>query len=443
MAGSGLHCNAAKKPLWLSQWVGELPLVLSMKRRNAEAIGMVGAVSGLFDGGGYIASASMRSVVSQHSMKMACNCSACGPVALKSEPVQTISDFVSAPSSNLTSSAVTTTQNLNADEQSSGQKQSGNQERSESKAQTQSRLSEAEREQVKELQKRDAEVRRHEQAHASAGGQYAGSPTYTYQQGPDGRRYAIGGEVSINVAPVPDDPQATIQKMEQVRRAALAPDEPSSQDQRVAQAAQRQAQEAQTALLQSKQEEVQEDLGLKEDDDKTEGEKKADEAKKSDPASVLPGAPKKAEGTAEGEENTNTSTNTSTNGSTPPALRVVGGKDSATSALDRNGDGKISPIERDLEGKKLGDDVNKNLTGDLAGIGNGIGTTAQQKPNIQLAGDPQADGRGAQEPSNGLGDRAAEARAENKVDAEVTKARKAYNQRYDAGDVTPSLRLFA
>ena len=79
--------------------------------------------------------------------------------------------------------------------------------------------------QIQQLKRRDTEVRNHEQAHAAVGGQYAGAPTYTYQQGPDGNRYAVGGEVSIDVSPVSGDPEATIQKMQTVRAAALAPAE--------------------------------------------------------------------------------------------------------------------------------------------------------------------------------------------------------------------------
>ncbi|WP_299145212.1 putative metalloprotease CJM1_0395 family protein [uncultured Tateyamaria sp.] len=87
---------------------------------------------------------------------------------------------------------------------------------------------------VKELKARDAEVRRHEQAHAAVGGQYAGAPTYSYQTGPDGRQYAVGGAVSIDVSPVDGDPGATISKMEVVKSAALAPAEPSAADRQVA-----------------------------------------------------------------------------------------------------------------------------------------------------------------------------------------------------------------
>lgn len=98
-------------------------------------------------------------------------------------------------------------------------------------------LTEEEEEVVRELQERDREVRQHEAAHAAAGGQYAGSPRYTYQLGPDGRQYAVGGSVSIDTAPVDGDPEATLQKARQVRAAALAPADPSSQDRSVASAA--------------------------------------------------------------------------------------------------------------------------------------------------------------------------------------------------------------
>jgi hypothetical protein len=101
---------------------------------------------------------------------------------------------------------------------------------------------------VRELQRLDAEVRAHERAHAAVGGQYAGAPQYDTTRGPDGRLYAVDGRVSIDVSPVPGDPAATIEKMEVVKRAALAPMEPSGQDRRVAQKADRLMQEARSEL---------------------------------------------------------------------------------------------------------------------------------------------------------------------------------------------------
>ncbi|MCO7191140.1 MULTISPECIES: putative metalloprotease CJM1_0395 family protein [unclassified Pseudoalteromonas] len=92
---------------------------------------------------------------------------------------------------------------------------------------------EAEQAQIQELKERDREVRLHEEAHARVGGQYAGSPSYEYQRGPDGNNYAVGGEVMIDVAPT-GDPRETIDKMQTVRAAALAPAEPSGADRAIA-----------------------------------------------------------------------------------------------------------------------------------------------------------------------------------------------------------------
>ena len=98
-------------------------------------------------------------------------------------------------------------------------------------------LSPEEQKMVAALQQRDREVRTHEQAHLANAGQYArGGPTYSFQQGPDGRRYAIGGEVPIDTSPEPT-PEQTILKMEAIKRAAMAPAEPSSTDRSVAAAA--------------------------------------------------------------------------------------------------------------------------------------------------------------------------------------------------------------
>lgn len=95
-------------------------------------------------------------------------------------------------------------------------------------------LDEAQLKELRDLKARDREVRAHEQAHQAVGGQHAGSVSYTYQRGPDGNQYAVGGEVSIDLSPVEGDPQATVEKMRQVRAAAMAPAQPSAQDRAVA-----------------------------------------------------------------------------------------------------------------------------------------------------------------------------------------------------------------
>lgn len=127
-----------------------------------------------------------------------------------------------------------------------------------SKIAQQQELTPQEEKQVRELKARDREVRAHEQAHATVGGPYAGSPQYQYTTGPDGKRYAIGGEVPIDASAVPNNPDATIRKMDIVIRAALAPAEPSAQDKQVAQQAQQtrlQAQIEKRQIENQKQEE--------------------------------------------------------------------------------------------------------------------------------------------------------------------------------------------
>lgn len=109
-------------------------------------------------------------------------------------------------------------------------------------------LDEAELSLIRELASRDREVRQHEQAHVSVGGPYAGAPSFRYERGPDGRPYAVSGEVPIDVAPIPGNPEATLRKMEVVRRAALAPAETSPQDRQVAALANQLTLQAQSEL---------------------------------------------------------------------------------------------------------------------------------------------------------------------------------------------------
>ena len=147
-----------------------------------------------------------------------------------------------------------------------------------------------EAEDIRLLQMRDREVRAHEASHASAGGAYAGSPSYTFERGPDGQSYAVGGEVSIDVAPIAGDPLATLQKAQQVRAAALAPAEPSAQDMKVAQRAQSMAAEARVQLANEKTEALKEaeseTSGLSSSEDGEEGSSAAPELDRPEPIST-------------------------------------------------------------------------------------------------------------------------------------------------------------
>ncbi len=117
-------------------------------------------------------------------------------------------------------------------------------------------LSEEEQKKVEDLKQRDREVRAHEQAHKAAGGGLTGSPTYKTERGPDGRSYAVSGEVKIDTSPVPNSPEATIRKLEQVKRAALAPSNPSGQDRQVAAEAEARIQEARQEKREKEAEEL-------------------------------------------------------------------------------------------------------------------------------------------------------------------------------------------
>ena len=103
--------------------------------------------------------------------------------------------------------------------------------------------------QVRDLEKRDRQVKAHEAAHqAAAGGQVRGGAAFEYQSGPDGKRYAVGGHVDIDVSPVSGNPQATLEKARTAQRAALAPSDPSGQDRAVAAAAVQMAAQAEKEI---------------------------------------------------------------------------------------------------------------------------------------------------------------------------------------------------
>ncbi|WP_372998652.1 putative metalloprotease CJM1_0395 family protein [Sulfurimonas sp.] len=115
-------------------------------------------------------------------------------------------------------------------------------------------LSQDEKRLVLDLQSRDAEVRAHESAHQS-GGASTGAATYTYQQGPDGKMYAIGGEVSVSFQSG-STPQETIANAQAVIASALAPADPSGQDLAVASSAMVMMMKAQQQVAREAQEAV-------------------------------------------------------------------------------------------------------------------------------------------------------------------------------------------
>ncbi len=115
-------------------------------------------------------------------------------------------------------------------------------------------FSQEEQQKLEYLKSRDREVKTHEQAHLSAAGGLAmGGASFTYEKGPDGSSYAIGGEVNIDTSAAVGDPIATLKKAETIRRAALAPTNPSAQDKAVASQAAAMANKARAEIFQQNQ----------------------------------------------------------------------------------------------------------------------------------------------------------------------------------------------
>ena len=106
-------------------------------------------------------------------------------------------------------------------------------------------------EEIIKLKQTDAHVKAHEAAHKAAGGSFAGAAHYTYVTGPDGKKYAVAGEVPIAIKKG-NTPEETIANMEIVKAAALAPSDPSPQDLKVAATAERIENQARIKLNQEK-----------------------------------------------------------------------------------------------------------------------------------------------------------------------------------------------
>jgi len=156
------------------------------------------------------------------------------PVAVASTQLSlwpTLAASVTALSekSSQTSAATDTSSSSSTGTASSGSASSS----TDSSAQTQAEKAKQALE-VAQLKSTDQQVRSHEAAHLAAAGSLAsGGAQFTYEAGPDGTRYAVGGEVNISVSEG-RTPEETLQRAEQIRRAALAPADPSAQDLSVA-----------------------------------------------------------------------------------------------------------------------------------------------------------------------------------------------------------------
>lgn len=146
-----------------------------------------------------------------------------------------------------------------SDEKASSENKSDSQEDSKFKGSEEDKfnkkLSPEEEQEVDKLKARDAEVKAHEQAHlAAASGINASAPTYDYQTGPDGQKYAVGGEVNISFSEG-SDPEKNIANAEIMKAAAMAPSQPSGQDMMVAKKADKIIEEQKQKLAEQQAEE--------------------------------------------------------------------------------------------------------------------------------------------------------------------------------------------
>ena len=222
-------------------------------------------------------------------------------------------------------------------------------------------LTEEEQKQIDELKARDREVKTHEQAHIAAGGSYVkGGATYDYQTGPDGKQYAVGGSVNIDTSPVDGDPEATIAKAQVVIKAALAPAEPSGQDQKVASAARQMMNEARKELTSQNNAEINADTN-------TDTENKT-------------GTVSESENNTENTANSNTTVNTDS--STSSANTNISSKESADKANNTDNTSNTAaaqaPVQnlRESNVTSIQQKNNQNITAASYNIGSLISLTA-------------------------------------------------------------------
>lgn len=122
-------------------------------------------------------------------------------------------------------------------------------------SQNEQKLTPAQEQEIAKLKARDAEVKAHEQAHiAASAGLSVSTPSYSYQTGPDGVKYAVGGEIGISFVQS-KDPEENIANAQTMKAAALAPADPSAQDLAVARNADQIIQEAREQLKEQRDEE--------------------------------------------------------------------------------------------------------------------------------------------------------------------------------------------
>jgi hypothetical protein len=111
-------------------------------------------------------------------------------------------------------------------------------------------LSDAALAEISSLKARDIKVHQHEQAHlAASAGLNVSKAAFTYQRGPDGVNYAVGGDVRIDTSSG-RTPADSLARADMIIDVALAPADPTPSDRSAAAKAQQMAQQARVELVQ-------------------------------------------------------------------------------------------------------------------------------------------------------------------------------------------------
>lgn len=82
---------------------------------------------------------------------------------------------------------------------------------------------------IKRMKSWEDHVVAHERMHMLAGGGAVGAPSYVYKMGPDGKMYITGGEVTLYV-PKAATLEGSEVALQNLKKAALAPSDPSPKD---------------------------------------------------------------------------------------------------------------------------------------------------------------------------------------------------------------------
>lgn len=84
------------------------------------------------------------------------------------------------------------------------------------------------KQEIDAMQQWEDYVKQHELEHAMIGGSHVGSISYVYRYGPDGRKYVVGGQVSVSMPKGLN--HTSLNELEKLKNATTAPTDLSTKD---------------------------------------------------------------------------------------------------------------------------------------------------------------------------------------------------------------------